>query len=509
MNTDRLSHLLSVTIILLICGCSSPRHTPPQAATLGAPDEMQLLVIGGGGSPSHNQVSLEKNVLYLQRLLANMGINERPHILFSDGNDGHRVVQTRDKSRTTPKLNSMLSQILGPQKDLHNRYRAHELGHVDGTANPKAIEEYFNIAQNNPYEAAGRLLYFTGHGGAGVSSNKQNTSMYLWGDHRYRVNTFCSELDKVHVDTPVTLLMVQCYSGGFANVIFKDGDPKKGMSDHARCGFFSTVHDRTAAGCTPDIDEASYKEYSSYFLEALSGTSRMGKSVQQPDYDKDGQTSFDEAHAYALIKSTTIDISIKTSDTFLRHYSKLGAKGLEASLLNTSDYATLLKRSNPIDRHVLSSLSQQLGLSGNDRVVTALKLSKKIDTKRAALKKKNKGIGTKREIARRHLQKHLKTQWPELANPWHPDLPRLLKSDGDDMLKVVTKCTKLKVVGKLNSEYNRNKEEQLELNRERAILMRFVRTAESVALEANLSIHADSDVQARYKALKTLEHRTL
>ena len=100
--------------------------------------------------------------------------------------------------------------------------------------------------------------------------------------------------------------MVQCYSGGFANIIFNEGDADKGLTDHTRAGFCATLHTRLAAGCTPDINEANYREYSTYFWEALFGETRLGKKVKKPDYDGDGKTSYAEAHAYTILKSSTI-----------------------------------------------------------------------------------------------------------------------------------------------------------------------------------------------------------
>src|SRR5689334_12150132 len=47
-----------------------------------------FLTFGGGDSASHNQVSLEKNVLYLQRVLNELGVSPASHdIYFSDGTD--------------------------------------------------------------------------------------------------------------------------------------------------------------------------------------------------------------------------------------------------------------------------------------------------------------------------------------------------------------------------------------------------------------------------------------
>ena len=117
--------------------------------------------------------------------------------------------------------------------------------------------------------------------------------------------------------------MVQCYSGGFANVIFKEGDPKKGLADQTRAGFFATVHDRVVAGCTPDIREEDYREYSTRFWEALCGESRIGNKIQKPDYNLDGFTSLLEAHTYVILNSETIDLPIKTSDILLRKFIEI------------------------------------------------------------------------------------------------------------------------------------------------------------------------------------------
>src|SRR5690606_14797632 len=131
--------------------------------------------------------------------------------------------------------------------------------------------------------------------------------------------TFTSEqfnewLDRLPQDVPVVLVVVQCYAGGFSHTIFKEGKNEKGLAPHPRCGFFSQVHDRVAAGCTPDVNEANYQEYSSFFWAALAGSSRSGEPIPRIDYDGDGVTSFAEAHAYAVIESSTVDIPLRTSD---------------------------------------------------------------------------------------------------------------------------------------------------------------------------------------------------
>src|SRR5438270_3581399 len=62
-----------------------------------------FLTIGGGSAASNNQVSLEKNVLYLQRFLEAAGFSDVPHeILFSNGAAGTRDLQFFDPKASVP-----------------------------------------------------------------------------------------------------------------------------------------------------------------------------------------------------------------------------------------------------------------------------------------------------------------------------------------------------------------------------------------------------------------------
>src|SRR5258708_3151647 len=77
-----------------------------------APAGDHFLTIGGGSSASNNQVSLEKNVLSLQRFLKDAGLESMPHeILFSDGNAGTRDLQFFDPKFAPPRANQLLAEI--------------------------------------------------------------------------------------------------------------------------------------------------------------------------------------------------------------------------------------------------------------------------------------------------------------------------------------------------------------------------------------------------------------
>ena len=136
------------------------------------------------------------------------------------------------------------------------------------------------------------------------------------------------------------------------------------MSSRIRCGFFATVHDRAAAGCTPEVDEANYVEYSTYFWEALSGIDRSGIPIKRPDYDGNGVVTFDEAHAYTVLTSDTIDLPIKTSGEFLRHHSRIAKDSQSGRVSEELDLDKLLSLATRSEQVVLEGLADQSGLGG-------------------------------------------------------------------------------------------------------------------------------------------------
>ena len=136
--------------------------------------------------------------------------------------------------------------------------------------------------------------------------------------------------------------------------MYEGGDPDNGLSSQRRVGFFATVHDRPAAGCTPEINEADYAEYSSFFWAAVAGVDRLGEPIEIPDYNEDGIVSFDEAHGYTLLTADTIDLPIKTSGEFLWASSKFAdAKDEDSDLLRKDEaFETILELASETDRAV-------------------------------------------------------------------------------------------------------------------------------------------------------------
>ncbi len=513
---------------------------------------LRILIAGGGYSPSGNQISLESNVKYFRRVMEMLDLEKaETRTLFADGRDKGRDLQYADPAFRIPEMNGILAELVGSTRGLGHQYRSNELN-ADGPALLAEFDKWFDATSTNPGKEA--LLYFTGHGGKGDKKTPDNTTAHLWNGQKIKVRDFVKRLDKLPKDMPVTLVMVQCYSGGFANVIFKDGDPKKGMSDHARAGFFATVQDRVAAGCTPDIQEKNYKEYSTSFWEALCGESRIGDPVENPDFDGDGRTSYAEAHAHVILTSDTIDVPIKTSGAFLRKFSKSsqpkpekpekksdsngtvtkaceeeakseeGEKPKEEAeakkedekeskedwLTLESNFDKILKMASPTDRAVLKGLSQQLGLKGENRAKSVRDLTKKLEDGRKAFAVKKKKSDEERKRIKTKLSGQIRKRWPEVGNPYHPAVRKLLRSkESKELLEMVRKDGEWGKYKKAKSESAGLEKKRFELERKKVKCMRFQRVLENIVLEANLPLVADKKTLTHYKELCELEAGTL
>lgn len=476
------------------------------AAAASTRGDDYFLTIGGGATVSNNQMSLERNVLYFQRILAERAVAPAKHtVLFSDGTDTGRDLHQRDPNGI-PRVNELLAQLMGDSQSAAYLYRSHEVPGVNGPARRSGINDWF--ARQTPQLKSGDrvFVYITGHGGKGKP--EENGHFFLWNREIMSVQEFSAELDKLPSDVSVVTLMVQCYSGSFANLAFKGGKDADGATPLNRCGFFATVQSRPAAGCTPDIEEENYQEYSTFFLAALCGHTRTGSRVEPPDYNHDGIVSFDEAHAYAILTADTIDIPVKTSDAFLRKFSRIG-KDDDGLLTEKTPFDDLVAKASPSDRVVLEGLSAQFKMSEQDRIAEAKRLAE-------SREKDRKDFGEKLSQKRRQLggprtaiQESVRNRWPELRNPYHPRVPDILRTDAAEIVKAIESHSQFKPFNAARADVAKLTDQQSDAEHQWAKLQRFVRVAENVILAANLSKVADEPTQQRFTALVASETGTL
>jgi hypothetical protein len=314
-----------------------------------------FLVVGGGGAPSYNEIALEKNVLYFQRTLEFMGYKpQAASIFFANGNDGKATIR-----------------YINPQGQ--EQFKAPEILNLKGATTFGNLQSYFqelaSSKENKPL-----FLYFTGHGGKNIK-DLDNNHFYLWNDDSLSVKELAKMLDK-SPQKPVVMMMSQCFSGSFANFIYEGGDPKRPVALQTRCGFFATIKTLPSVGCTPEVNEADYKDYSSSFFAGLSGRDRTGKKVASADYNKDGKISYVEAHAFAKVDEKTRDFPISTSESWLQR--KVSEK--QQAVILSKPITESLKTARPEQLYVINSLIKTLQL---DNQKSYLENSKNFSSKTA------------------------------------------------------------------------------------------------------------------------------
>ncbi len=554
--------LLSLTVY--VAGISS-------SVTASAED--YFLTIGGGYGPTGNQLSLERNVVFQQNVLAGMRPdNPRQEVFFADGNDESRDLQCRDPEfkRTCPPARRMMAELFGDAESMDLFYRNHEIAALTGPAEKPLLKRRLRDLSRELQAGDRLLIYVTGHGGAADGAdddddydyeydedsetwkakssdgesrhehNEYDTTFYVWDSDSISASEFATWLDRLPPDVQVILVMVQCHAGGFAHTIFQQADAELGLAPHARCGFFAQLHDRGAAGCTADANEADYEEYSSYFWGALGGRSRVGETIESADYDGSGRVSFAEAHAYAIIESDTIDVPVRTTDALLRRYSRLSNRSRKSgdseeaagpsdpfgqfvsAFRNAKSDASddkflemkgplskLAEVARPAQRAILERLPGKLQLGSNPTVEEVKRKLKQVEGRINAA---NAKLGAAQQTESRTLervQEEVREIYPELHSDYPPVAMALASERSDEFAGQVEALSSYRSLAKAKERAEESSEEQMKLSREEARLQRLLKACEHVVLAANLPRIAPREIVERYEHLAAMEDGTL
>ena len=317
--------------------------------------------------------------------------------------------------------------------------------------------------------------------------------------------------------------MVQCYAGGFAHTIFQEADAKKGLSKSARCGFFAQRHDRAAAGCTPDANEADYEEYSSYFWAALAGKTRDGKAMTTADYDNNGQISFAEAHAYAMIECDTIDVPVRTSGALLQQYSQVGKPTTKPTAETTSEPAfeeteyaemqgpisNLLAACHADRRAILQQLPEKLGLGADPDIEDVQEKLEDVQSKIETAATKLAPATRARRNALRSVRAEIYKTWPELRSEYAPLAVELVTDRADEFVRRIESLPDYREFTDAKQKEEALTSASMKLEREKACCERLLQACEEAVLAANLPRIATPDVLRRYEQIVAMEEGSL
>jgi hypothetical protein len=459
--------------------------------------------------------AIESNVRYVARLLPS---STRPITLFADGNlksDSVLYDDSPDEEYLGERVYALLFDRERPAEQAYSYVRPPRLGvPLDGASRSAQITRAFtklNLqARQKPRTA---LLYFTGHGSQN-EANTDNNAYALWGDDNLSVTELSRQIARLPRQVPVALVMVQCYSGSFGNVLFEGGNPRAPLVNRDIVGFFAATKERMAAGCTSAVDEAEYHDFTSYFFAALCGRDRVGRKVTGADFNRDGRVGMNEAFHYTLVHDESIDVPVCTSDVFVRRFVQM-----PQAQLSSTRFSLIRAWATPSQRAALDALSSRLRLAGEGRLKEARRrlsggeqpsLLSEIGSAFSEGRQRAQAEQQFEDV-RLQAKNRVLARWPVLKQ--NTPTARAARAKVQEQLGREAISGKWAQLLRADAALSKidyaeaMQQEQLEIRQSR--LMRFVRLSESVILGHHLQSRGTIAQKAQFARIQRGEARTL
>ncbi len=375
----------------------------------------RYLVVGGGPDIDESQVSIELNTLWLLDWLERAHPGAPVTVLYGAGPGGGHDVYGQEGAGPGAEP-SPLARVMGAPAADARFWHPHRVP-AAGPATAEAVQAA--LAREVEGMAAGDELVFIyqGHGGHDEADPAGNT-LRLWQDTRLSARELARLLDRAPEKSRVRFFFPQCFSGGFARLIFRGADPRQGLAPQDRCGFLAQAPDRESEGCTPSVDTGDYRDYTTYFFSALTGRTRSGAPLPVgADHDGDGLVSPREAHLHALAVAESVDLPRATSEAFLEHWEPWYLRHLPLTGLPPNEYGVLAAR-----------VARALGLDPAAPDVAAQVRRRLLDQRArlARARREREALEERVDAAQAALRDRLEARWPQVFWPYTRAFRRLL-----------------------------------------------------------------------------------
>jgi hypothetical protein len=486
---------------LLVLGCPQ-RHPKPEAkpgrevATaapepaplprasidlppVDVPSDLTWIGIGGGSDPLSNQISLAQDLELAQRLMAGRALT-----LFGSGALAQVAIEAPPPRAHPPNLRTELARLFQPVP-LHTRYEPARL-HVDG---PATSHQALHVLERTLARAVAPLfVYVTAHGEQGHAP--RDNALSLWGGFPLQVTDLAALLDQESAQRPARFVITSCFGGGFADLIFRNADPREGLRSTAHCGLFAAPWNDEASGCDPNPDRRGQESYGIHLLHALSGKDRQQRNrLSEIDIDGDQRIGLLEAHTWARMHATSFDLPTTTSERYLRE------------VITSHEKAELDPRSAPEEVVVIKHLGETLEL--RDEAAARNKLAE-IDDIMQELSEIVERAQQAEDDAFYALRIALLERFPLLEHPFEARTQAMLEANGASILRLLTESE----LSEAHAQTSRELEEAMAQHDgarvERARVARLLRAYETLRLSSVLSRRGGKQLE-QYRALRACE----
>ncbi len=300
-----------IPVLFLLGGCGLLAGESAVRLGQGPAPRLHALLINGGGNQRINYQSHLLHLKQLNRLLLASGVEPQHISIFSsDGEDAGPDVALRELQ---PEQNFWRLRGTRAFESLRMPLR-YESSSIAGAslrpATQAELSAWFESASSALEPGDTLLVYVTDHGNKNAEDLTDNT-IVLWGedeslDESLSVNELRELLAKLDPGVRVVMLMSQCFSGSFANLI--DETPDQRRPSGRVCGYFSCTAARRAYGCYAQNRGRENIGHSFRFIQALAASG-----------------SFPAAHADVLSSDVTPDVPLRSSDFYVQRLLQAAA----------------------------------------------------------------------------------------------------------------------------------------------------------------------------------------
>jgi hypothetical protein len=433
-----------------------------------APGALDWIIIGGGGTPADNQVTIEGDVIDAARTLGGAG-----RALFSGGSNT-ACVQVLDREMPNDPLLRDLGGFFAPRAGRRSWYRAPKIASTPATAGAVLHLLGNQLARK---EAGSLLVYAAGHGEIGNAARDNFIS--LWAGSQLSVADLADALDRGGSGRTVRVVATTCFSGGFGELVFRAADDQRGAARTARCGLFASPWDLESSGCDPDPDRRRHHGFGAYFLPALRAKTRTGERLTRDDIDFDGddRISLLEAHARVRIASPTADVPTTTSERWLRHAAPLSGPVSPVNM--------------PEDEAVIVAVGRRLGVAEPMTKAKSLfeQAEKSSELTNAAVKTEHAA----EDDAYHAVAAAMLGRWPVLDDPWHPKFRELVREERTEIADFIASSPLWRRWTRAVSSTDKATARRHAVRKERAMVERLHRAVQNVELAGRLTARGGPD----------------